>query len=161
MKSNLLVAVLVAGLMMTAGCVGGDDKKNTTSPTPTGGTGQNNTTKPPTRELLVTADDSNPNPGAQKLFSFAPATLSAKKNETVKFSLKGDAQNVPSGTHNLVVEQITAAKVTSVGPGATKSSGEIKIELNPGTYKYYCDLGSGPTAHRTLGMEGTLTITAA
>ena len=62
-----------------------------------------------------------------------------------------DLVNVQTGVHNLVLEGVPGFRVEVAGKGDEDSA---KVELEPGTYTYYCSL----PGHRAAGMEGTLTV---
>ncbi len=53
--------------------------------------------------------------------------------------------------HNFVVEELDNTQVVMVQPG---QSAVGTVELEPGTYTFYCSV----PGHRTAGMEGTLTV---
>ena len=54
--------------------------------------------------------------------------------------------------HTFVVEEASDAEVVAAQPGETATG---SIELEPGTYTFYCDVAG----HREAGMEGTLEVT--
>ena len=72
-------------------------------------------------------------------------------------------QEVPAGTvdveldnqgnieHNVVIEELDDQMVLDAAAGESDSG---SVELEPGTYTYYCDVAG----HRAAGMEGTLTV---
>jgi plastocyanin len=73
-------------------------------------------------------------------------------------------QEVPAGTvqvelenrgaieHTVAIEELDDQKILDAAAGETDSG---TVDLEPGTYTYYCDI----TGHRAAGMEGTLTVT--
>jgi plastocyanin len=54
--------------------------------------------------------------------------------------------------HNVVIEELDDQKVLDAAAGESDSG---SVELEAGTYTYYCDVAG----HRAAGMEGTLTVT--
>lgn len=72
-------------------------------------------------------------------------------------------QEVPAGTvdveldnqgnieHNVVIEELDDQLILDAAAGESDSG---SVELEPGTYTYYCDVAG----HRAAGMEGTLTV---
>jgi len=101
---------------------------NTSTNTPSTGT---------TKEFTVTG----------KNFSFAPATMSVKKGDTVKITFVND-----SGTHDLVVDGYNAR--TKVIQGGAQETITFVADKE-GSFEYYCSVGQ----HRQMGMKGTLTVT--
>jgi plastocyanin len=62
--------------------------------------------------------------------------------------------NDGGATHDLVVEKDGAdvAKSDTIAPG---ESGSVSVTLEPGTYVFYCSIGT----HRAMGMEIEVTVT--
>lgn len=54
--------------------------------------------------------------------------------------------------HTVTIEELDDRTIASTSGGET-ATGEV--ELDPGTYTYYCSVGN----HRQQGMEGTLEVT--
>lgn len=77
--------------------------------------------------------------------SFDPEQVSAEAG-TVDFSLV----NTGAVEHDLVIEEAGDAHVAHASPGETVTG---SIELEPGTYTYYCSV----PGHRAA-MEGTLEV---
>ena len=81
------------------------------------------------------------------------------------FSIKLASTNLTAGsytitvdnqgraTHNLIVEKDGAnvAKSDTLAPGA---SGTVTVDLQPGSYVFYCGIGN----HRAMGMEVTVNV---
>ena len=92
--------------------------------------------------LAVAADPS----GGLK---FTTASLAAKAGKvTITFA------NMSPVAHNLTIERGTSGPVLGATPtfqGATKT---LTVDLQPGTYTYYCSV----PGHRDAGMRGTLTV---
>lgn len=53
--------------------------------------------------------------------------------------------------HNVVIEELDDQLILDAAAGESDSG---SVELEPGTYTYYCDVAG----HRAAGMEGTLTV---
>jgi plastocyanin len=68
---------------------------------------------------------------------------------TVTFAVSNDGQ----APHNLEVEGggVEEALPTDLSAG---DSGELTVDLQPGTYEWYCPVGN----HAAMGMEGELTV---
>jgi plastocyanin len=101
---------------------------------------------------VTPAADSGPQLVDVSLTDFAidmPETLPAGK---VRFNVTNNG-TVP---HSFVVEGEGVSKrlANNVPPGG---SAKLNADLKPGTYTVYCPVGEG--AHRTKGMEVTLTVT--
>ncbi len=80
-------------------------------------------------------------------FKFAPATLTFKKGETVKLTLK----NTGKMPHDFVIDEL-GVKTKVINGGETDT-----IEFTPdktGSFEYYCSVGK----HREMGMKGTATV---
>ena len=76
---------------------------------------------------------------------FEPTDLSAPSG-TVTIEL----ENQGAAVHTLVIEE-TGETVAEAAGGETDTG---TIELEPGSYSFYCDV----PGHRQGGMEGTLTV---
>jgi plastocyanin len=83
-------------------------------------------------------------------YKFEPGTLAVKTGETT-FAVT----NAGTTTHEFEVLQgdKVVDEVEGINPGVTKA---LTVTLAPGTYIYVCKLA----AHDTLGMKGTITVTA-
>jgi uncharacterized cupredoxin-like copper-binding protein len=66
--------------------------------------------------------------------------------------------NAGKETHNLKIQGNGLQKALSknLKPG---ESGELQVDLKPGTYKVYCPVGAGPTSHDSKGMAFQLVVT--
>ncbi len=66
--------------------------------------------------------------------------------------------NSGTETHNLKIQGQGLEKALSknLKPGET---GELQVDLKPGTYKVYCPVGAGPTSHDSKGMAFQLVVT--
>lgn len=80
-------------------------------------------------------------------YSFAPATLTVKKGDTVKITFKN-----AEGNHDLRIDEF------NVATERIQSGGEQTVTFiadKTGSFQYYCSVGN----HRAMGMWGTLTVT--
>jgi plastocyanin len=133
---GMLIALAVTAALI-AGCGGDDDNESAATPEATqesssggGGGGE-------------TVDVSAPADGSLK---FDQSSLSAKAGKvTFKFD------NPSSVPHAFEVEGNGIEEETDT---ITKSDASVTVDLKPGTYTYYCPVGS----HRQAGMEGKLTV---
>jgi plastocyanin len=135
-----LALLLSAGVLLAAGC--GDDEDdggNGGAATPeatedaSGGGGGGG------EALTLTAD-----PGGA--ISWEPGELSASAGSvTVKLVNESDVPHAVEVEGNGVEEESE-----TITGGET----ELTVDLEPGTYEYYCPVGN----HADQGMEGTLTV---
>jgi len=136
----ILALLLSAGVLLAAGCGDDDDDGGGAAATPeatedsssgsSGGGGE---------ALTLTAD-----PGGS--ISWEPGELSAPAGSvTVKLVNESDVPHAVEVEGNGVEEESE-----TVTGGET----ELSVDLEPGTYTYYCPVGQ----HRQNGMEGTLTV---
>jgi plastocyanin len=104
-----------------------------------------------------------PEPAAPSGSESAVQTISATEED---FSISVDEDSVPAGSyeievvnsggasHDLVVERdgedVAATEILSPGGSET-----LAVDLEPGTYVFYCSVG----AHRSMGMEITIEVT--
>jgi plastocyanin len=150
MRFAILVVCSLFAAVFASGCL---NQKSEASPTTSAPAVSKAPSKP--LSLTVTATDAAVPPGTMpgKPYGWSPKTFAAKLNDTIDITLKGASTNqLP---HNLMIENSPDPGfkgVTAVGKNATF------VALKAGSYKYYCAVGSGPTSHRALGMEGTLTV---
>jgi plastocyanin len=129
-----LLLVLVASVLALAACGGGGGESASTTPTATGGGGGGGGST-----VKITADPS----GALK-YEETTATATAG-------SVTIDFTNMSSLPHDVTIEGNGASGGTDVITGSTTST---TIDLQPGTYTYFCSVDG----HRAAGMEGTLTV---
>ena len=133
MRRTLTALVLSTALL--AGCGGGDDESSATpeatqAPASSGGGGE---------QVKVSA----PADGSLK---FEQSSLTAKAGK-VTFNFT----NPSSVPHAFEVEGNGVEEETDV---ITKGKASVTVDLKPGSYTYYCPVGS----HRQAGMEGKLTV---
>jgi plastocyanin len=130
----------VAGALALAGCGDDDDDETTASPTETatettdsgGGGGGGGET------VAVTETD----------FAIDPANPTVQAG-TVTFEVTNDG----AAPHNLEVEGQGVEAVLDQDLAAGES-GTLEVDLEPGTYEWYCPVGD----HAAQGMEGELTV---
>ena len=79
-------------------------------------------------------------------FSFTPATLAAKKGDTVTIVFKNKG-----GFHDLKIDEFGVATKKIQG-GAEESVTFVADKA--GSFEYYCSVGE----HRAMGMKGTLVV---
>jgi plastocyanin len=123
MRAPRTTLTLLAATLVLAGCGGGDDAATDGDATTPGGV------------ILIEAGD----------LYFDPEEASAEAG-TVEFSLV----NVGAVEHDLVIEEAGDTEVAYAEPGETVTG---SIELEAGTYTYYCSI----PGHRAV-MEGTLEV---
>jgi plastocyanin len=124
MRAPRTTLTLLAATLVLAGCNGdGDDAAANGDATTPGGV------------ILIEAGD----------LYFDPEEVSAEAG-TVEFSLV----NVGAVEHDLVIEEAGDTEVAYAEPGETVTG---SIELEAGTYTYYCSV----PGHRAA-MEGTLEV---
>jgi plastocyanin len=123
MRAPRTTLTLLAATLVLAGCGGDDDAAANGDATTPGGV------------ILIEAGD----------LYFDPEEVSAEAG-TVEFSLV----NVGAVEHDLVIEEAGDTEVAYAEPGETVTG---SIELEAGTYTYYCSI----PGHRAV-MEGTLEV---
>ena len=125
-----LVLVLAAFVLAFSACGGGSSSSSTTPATTGGGGGGGGST------VKISADPS----GA---LAYEQTDVSATAG-----SITIDFTNMSSIPHDVTIE----------GDGATDeitdSSTSTTVDLEPGTYTFFCSVDG----HRAAGMEGTLTV---
>jgi plastocyanin len=82
-----------------------------------------------------------------KNFTFSVDKLTASKDSTLVVELTNT-----EGTHDFVIDELGVS--TGILPEGKTVAVTIPTD-KPGTYEYYCSIGS----HRKMGMVGTITIT--
>jgi plastocyanin len=129
-----LFLVLAASLLALAACGGGSESSSTTPATTGGGGGGGGGST-----VSITADPS----GALK---YEETDVSATAG-----SVTIDFTNMSSLPHDVTIEGNGASGGTDVITGSSTST---TIDLQPGTYTFFCSVDG----HRAAGMEGTLTV---
>jgi plastocyanin len=141
-----LVAIVIP--LALAAC-GDDDDDDTTN----AAAEETTTEETTTAEETTTDDAAQTGGGGEELtiseteFALDPADPTVAAGE-VTITATNDGATV----HNLEVEGNGVEEITDdLDPG---QSGELKLDLEPGSYEIYCAIGS----HAAQGMEGTLTV---
>ncbi|MBW3662763.1 MAG: cupredoxin domain-containing protein [Actinobacteria bacterium] len=97
-------------------------------------------------------DDADPSGGQVAVqgtdaLAFEPSSLTTSAGQvTVELSAGDESE------HTFVIEDLGDREVVAAAAGETATS---MVELEPGTYAFYCDV----PGHREAGMEGTLEVT--
>jgi plastocyanin len=130
-----LFLVLAASVLALAACGGGSESSSTTPATTGGGGGGGGGGS----TVSITADPS----GALK---YEETEVSATAG-----SVTIDFTNMSSLPHDVTIEGNGASGGTDVITGSSTST---TIDLQPGTYTFFCSVDG----HRAAGMEGTLTV---
>lgn len=90
--------------------------------------------------------------GAGLTFVAVDIAYEEPQKEVAAGTISMELINEGSIIHNVVIEELDDRNVLEAEGGETDSA---EVELEPGTYTYYCDIAG----HRAAGMEGTLTVT--
>lgn len=144
-KLTALVAAMALATTALAAC-GDDDEDDTAAPPPPAATqpaqtATNGAEEPATGGTVEVAAD----PGGD--LAYVQDSLTAQAG-TVTFEFTNEA-SVP---HDFNIEQdgdtVDGTEVI------TEAEETLTVELEPGTYMYYCSVGD----HREAGMEGRLTV---
>lgn len=136
---------LAGGMLALAGC----GKSSTSSSASTSAA-----TTPATTAQSTSTTSSAP-AGALSLAANSAGQL---KYETTSLTAKAgtmsiDFTNMSSLPHNVTVAS-SSGSVVGATPTFSGESKTLKLNLKPGTYKFYCSV----PGHRQAGMEGTLTV---
>ncbi|MGY2082212.1 cupredoxin domain-containing protein [Blastococcus sp. SYSU DS0539] len=150
MRRAAAALVLGGALAATAACGGGSETADA-APTST-----------PTSTPSATSS-AEPSAAAPSVSESAVRTITATEED---FSISVDEETLPAGSyeievvnsggasHDLVVERdgedVAATEILSPGGSET-----LAVDLEPGTYVFYCSVG----AHRSMGMEITIEVT--
>jgi plastocyanin len=129
-----LLLVLAASVLALSACGGGSSSSSTTPASTSGGGGGGGGST-----VKISADPS----GALK---FEQTDVSATAG-----SITIDFTNMSSLPHDVRIEGNGASGGTDQ---ITDSSTSTTIDLDPGTYTFFCSVDG----HRAAGMEGTLTV---
>jgi len=143
-RTRRYAALLAIGALFAvpiAGC-GGDDDDNDTSADTSEAT-QASTTGGAAGGAGGTVDMSAVD------FKFNPSDPTVKSGE-VTFNLKNDGQ----APHSLEIEDVNGSDQEIEGDVSPGQSGTLKVDLQPGTYEFYCPVAN----HKELGMEGEITV---
>ena len=133
MRTRFLLPALLIGLVACSAPAGGDSQSE--------GTGGATEAPAAADALTVNLMD----------FMIDPSDLEAT-GPTVTFEVTSDGPT----PHNLTVRDANDEVVMATADLSTGDSETITAELEPGEYAIFCSLGG----HESLGMSGTLTVTA-
>src|SRR5262245_27139632 len=133
-RALLLLLVLAASVLALSACGGGSESSSTT-PAATGGGGGGGGGS----TVNISADPSGALKYEQTDVSATAGTI------TINFT------NMSSLPHDVTIEGNGASGGTDQ---ITNSSTSTTVDLQPGTYTFFCSVGG----HRAAGMEGTLTV---
>ncbi len=150
--SKAAPAVLLAGLLLLAGC--GGSSSSTSSSASTASTPEATTSTATTASTPAAPSGGE---GGQKLSLEANSEGQLAYNTTSLSAKAGavsiDFTNMSSVGHNVTVESASGETVGST-PTFEGGSKTATLDLKPGTYKFFCSV----PGHRQAGMEGTLTV---
>ena len=82
-------------------------------------------------------------------FRFTPDNITVQQGGAIKLTNTGDVE------HNFTVDGQSILIYAGVGQTAAAT-----INLAPGSYTFQCTIVEGGNTHGSLGMKGTLTVTA-
>lgn len=150
-KLTAVIVLLVVSLALVACGGGGSSSSSTAEPAETGTSAESGGTEESSggaeeESSAGSTIDFEANPEGQLMFTTMKATGKAG-DDTIDF------KNPSSVPHNVAIEDSsgkTVVETETINKGETSS----KVELEAGTYTFYCSI----PGHREAGMEGTLTI---
>jgi plastocyanin len=131
---TLALAMLAAACGKTAAANGSGGSP---TPSPTPATSPSPTPSSSPGSVYTTKVDEGPN----DTFTFAPTTVTVKQGQQLTLD------NVSNTPHTFTVTGKDIDVQTSPG-----STGQVTIDLPPGTYPFICRF------HQALGMKGTLVV---
>lgn len=146
-----LLLLLAAVMLLAAGC-GSDD----------GSSADDGAQEDTIEEPAADDTDTGSNDEASAPPANAPLELGVEGNQlefdTTELATKAGSvtltlNNTSTIQHNIAIENADGEELAAgelVGKGGTST---ITVDLEPGTYTYYC------SPHRSAGMIGTLTVT--
>jgi uncharacterized cupredoxin-like copper-binding protein len=138
-----LAALLATGALVAiplAGCGGGDDNGGDGTAAESGSNaGSTAAATGPGGTVDLSGTD----------FKFSPSDPKVKSG-AVTFVLKNDGQ----APHSLEIEDVNGEDKELEGDVAPGQSGTLKVDLQPGTYEFYCPVDG----HRDMGMTGEITV---
>jgi plastocyanin len=164
MKKLSLAAFLVIASLALVACGGGSSSSSSEPATSSGAESAENNAPEPGAEgtgkageaeegakeagsgSASSAIDFEANPEGMLMFEEKSVTAKAG-DDTIDFT------NTSSVPHNVAIED-SAGKTIAETETISEGTGSAKVELEPGTYTYYCSI----PGHREAGMEGTLTV---
>ncbi len=144
--SNVSAATLLVGLLALAGCGSSSNSSSSTA-------------APATTAATPTTTAAGPaTSGASQTLALAANPEGQLKYNTTSLTAKAGAVSIdfanasPVG-HNVTIESSSKA-VVGATPTFQGGSKTLKLNLKPGTYKFFCSV----PGHRMAGMEGTLVV---
>jgi plastocyanin len=147
-RISIVPLLALVGILALAGCGSSKSSSSSTS-TPE--------TTPAATTPATTESAAAPSTASSSLSLEANPEGQLKYN-TTSLSAKAGAVSIaftnssPVG-HNVTVESSSGSPVGAT-PTFTGGSKTLKLNLKPGTYKFFCSV----PGHRMAGMEGTLTV---
>jgi uncharacterized cupredoxin-like copper-binding protein len=148
-KVSALLVLVLASLALVA--CGGDDSGTTT-------TNGGETTTEAESGGGQTEGAGNAEGGGGSTLEFVADPSGSLAYTTTKASAKAgkvtiDFENPQTLTHDVAIED-SGGKEVGATELITDSSTSTTVDLEPGTYTFYCSV----PGHREAGMEGTLTV---
>jgi uncharacterized cupredoxin-like copper-binding protein len=141
-----LGATLALAAMPVTGCGGSSSSTSSSTPATTSSTS--------TAAAAATSETANASNGLsleankEGELKYDKKSLSAKAGKvSIAFT------NMSPLMHNMTIES-SSGKVVGATPTFQGGSKTLSVDLQPGTYKFFCSV----PGHRTAGMEGTLTV---
>lgn len=134
-----LMATPAVALLVLAGCGGGGGGSSSTSSS----TSATDSLKQQVKSSIKVAAD--PTGG----LAYMPKSLQANAgSNTFVFA------NTTSTDHNFAIENPKGGGVLAATPIFTKGVKSVSVNLQPGTYTFFCQV----PGHRQAGMVGTITV---
>ena len=141
-KLALLLSLLAFAAFGLAACGGDDDETASTPATETSATDTSATGDTGGGATISVSAD----PGGQLAYTETELTAAAG-SDTIEFD------NPAPLEHDVVIEDDGGNEIGRTDT-VTNGSTSATVDLEPGTYTYYCSVDG----HRAAGMEGTLTV---
>jgi plastocyanin len=148
--SKATPALLLAGLLLLAGCGNSSSGSSSSASTPSAPAA--------TPTTSTTSSTPAPSEGAGQKLSLEASSGGQLSYNTTSLSAKAGAVSIdftnasPVG-HNVTVES-SSGETVGATPTFQGGSKTVALNLKPGTYKFFCSV----PGHRQAGMEGTLTV---
>lgn len=139
-----LLIITVAGLVLT-GCVSSEPKVTEEEQVSAEQLAQMRATEP-------AAEGEEATGGETLTFVARDIEYAEAPSEAPAGLLTIELVNEGAINHDVVIEELGNQLIVEAVGGATETG---QVELEAGTYTYYCDV----PGHRAAGMEGTLTVT--
>ena len=150
MQKQYLIIAIVAVVVLGGGyyfySMGSPSAYPSSYTPPTPSSADTSTTPPPTADTTSMGAEKDFTVTG-KNFSFSPSTLSVKKGDTVKITFKN-----AGGMHDFKIDEFNVA-TSRINDG--QEATVTFVADKAGTFNYYCSVGT----HRSMGMQGTLTVT--